>query len=203
MKTPQELFKSLGLSTARKSGPLSTSKLSNAKKQKLPSGHPSTIKKEAKRRDTSTEPRRVSLRLKGIQPNDAEKNNGIGKEVRELLSSKELKYDDSKSNTALLSLKEALDDSSSSNIDFASDLLKETHSIKRENSDIPLVGGEVNEFFKSFVVDHPDSVKVTASRVYSMEFAPMENKLVAAVGDKSGIFALFSPFIFTWVYCIL
>ncbi|KNE73123.1 hypothetical protein AMAG_17271 [Allomyces macrogynus ATCC 38327] len=212
----EELLKSLNITpaskiipTARaptKSPSLAPKANSATKKRKAPATSSARSSAAAASDADSSSTRRTSLRLRGLQPDGEQAARAA---LAESTSSSPVAGRPEKRarrDTAALSLDDAMTEGSGK-AKQAGHLLRELAElvqagVKEEFDANPYAyeSGDENEpdasseairrVFGRLEVQHDAPVKVVPSRIYTAEFAPIESKVLACMGDKMGTLAL-------------
>ncbi|KAJ3349748.1 hypothetical protein GGF32_005299 [Allomyces javanicus] len=209
----EELLKSLNITPASKIVP--TSRAPTKSPSPAPKAKPATKKRKAPARSSaaaatsgadSASTRRTSLRLRGLQPDGEQAARAALAESTSSSPVAGRAEKRARRDTAALSLDDAMTEGSGK-AKQAGHLLRELAElvqadVKEEFDANPYAyeSGDENEpdasskairrVFGRLEVQHEAPVKVVPSRIYTTEFAPIESKVLACVGDKMGTLAL-------------
>ncbi|KAJ3362125.1 hypothetical protein GGF31_001809 [Allomyces arbusculus] len=204
----EELLKSLNITPASKIIP--TARAPTTSLSPAPKAKPASKKRKAPAAAASgadsTSTRRTSLRLRGLQPDGEQAARAAltGSTSSSPAAGRAEKR--ARRDTAALSLDDAMAEGSSK-VKQAGHLLRELAELvqadvkeKFDANPYAYESGDDNEpeasskairrLFGQLEVQHEAPVKVVSSRIYTAEFAPIESKVLACVGDKMGTLAL-------------
>ncbi|KAI9188685.1 hypothetical protein H9P43_000106 [Blastocladiella emersonii ATCC 22665] len=139
-------------------------------------------------------PRRTSLRIRGLDPSGKEAEKALAEQ--EEAAAKVVEAKQQRRSARILSLEDALREDRDGNAGRAAELMKGLASVgsivddDEEEEARKDASGELAAHFGKLATRHSAAVRVVPSRIYSMEFAPTDDKMLLCAGDKEGTLAL-------------